>query len=352
MIKSLRNKYFGWLLLLILIMYMLIFSVFFAIELHESHTQKTPFTEEFTELFAVAGIMLITMPATVILAWNVTGRLLRPLQNVLVTSERISQGNLSERIPIKSSNNDELSKMSATINEAFDRYESTVTRLEHFSSDASHQLKTPMAAIRTAAEVALQRDRTMPDYQEVLGDIIEQTEKLNHTIEQLLQLSRIDSSIKRTFKRFDLATVIRIWIKEFEDIFFDQKIEVTLHADRESIMMAGNEILLREVFNNLINNALAFLKKGGKITINLHVSGRNTITWHTEDSGPGIPASDRERIFDRFFRGSNSSPAGSGLGLAIVQEVVQLHEGTIEAGQSGVLGGARFTIAFPSSSIS
>jgi signal transduction histidine kinase len=351
MIKSLRNKYFGWLLLLILIMYMLIFSVFFAIELHESHIQKTPFTEEFTELFAVAGVMFVTMPATVILAWNVTGRLLRPLQNVLVTAERISQGNLSERIPVKSTD-DELSKLSATINEAFNRYETTVMRLEHFSADASHQLKTPMAAIRTAAEVALQRDRTTTDYQEVLGDIIEQTDKLNRTIEQLLQLSRIDSSIKRTFTSFDLAAGIRTWIQEFEDIFSDQQIGLTFHADRASIMMAGNEILLREVFNNMINNALVFLKKGGNIDINLHISGRNTITWLTEDSGPGIPASESARIFDRFFRGSNSSPAGSGLGLAIVQEIVQLHEGTVEAGQSVNLGGARFTITFPSSSIS
>jgi len=343
---SLHNKYFGWLILLMLIIYTLIFTVFFAIEFHESRTQGTPLSKEYPEFLAMFVVMLFTTPAAVVIAWNIAGRLLNPLRKVLATAEQIRQGNLETRIP-RLPHHDEISKLADTINDAFDRYAYAVNQVENFSTDASHQLRTPLAAIKTAAEVTLQKERRPGEYQEALGDILEQTEKLNQMIGQLLLLSRIDHRVRDAMTPIDLAASLQSWVSESEELFDDRSIRFETTVSGNEGVVPGNAVLLKEAFNNLINNALAFVPVGGHVLIRLSATGSAGVEWRVEDSGPGIPAVDRERVFDRFYRGSQSGHAGSGLGLAIVREIIQLHGGTIRVESSASLGGAAFVITLP-----
>jgi len=346
MTLSIRNKYFLWLLMFIVLTYAMIFSSFFLIELHESHSQGTPFSEEYTELFAVLGVMMITAPFSLILAWGLAGQILKPLKQVLQTAEDIRRGNLDERIP-PMPQTDELSKLAQTINEAFDRYASAVKRLDNFSSDASHQLRTPLAAIKTSAEVSLQNDRLVDDYKESLGAILEQTEKLNQTIDQLLKLSRLDSSLQASYTKFNLSHEVAQWTDEARMFIDDRTLELHIDDQDKSANIIGNKILLKEVFSNLLNNALAVTPPEGRILTRISFQGRGLMEWRMEDSGPGIPDDERERIFDRFYRGNTSMHPGSGLGLAIVKQIIILHNGSIHAEKSQSLGGAAICISLP-----
>jgi signal transduction histidine kinase len=342
---SLRNKYFGWLLLLLMLNYLSLAVILFLIEWQEARSLGTSFNEEIPELIAVLIVMLVAMPVVVFVAWHIAGRLLRPLTNVLVTAERIRSGSLEERIP-PLPHNDELSRLATTINDAFDRYSAAMRRLDHFSADASHQLRTPLAAIRSTAEVTLQADRSIDIYQEALGDILEQTGKLNQTMDQLLLLSRLDRSLREHFQPVLLAEHLARWTGEMGEILEG----ITLKASSRipaGTVIAGDAVLLREVFMNLLNNAFAATPPGGDIATTLLPAGEGRVTWCVEDSGPGIPVEDRHRVFDRFYRGRTSVHKGSGLGLALVREIVLLHGGTIRAETSERLGGAAIVIELP-----
>lgn len=331
---------------LILCTYMLIFTSFFFIEIHESHEKGTPFSDEYTELFAVLGVMMVSTPFSLLIAWSFAGWIMKPLRQVLQTAEKIRQGNLENRIP-PMPNQDELALLAQTVNDAFDQYASAVKRLENFSSDASHQLRTPLAVIRTSAEVSLQSDRTAADYRETLGDILEQTGKLNQTIDQLLLLSRMDASVQTAFKPVNLTSLLQTSCAEAASFLAERRVKLDFAFDRPSFSVRGDAILLKEVFNNLLNNSLAVLKDEGIIAIRVLTRGDNSVEWIVEDSGPGIAQDEMVRIFDRFYRGRDARHAGSGLGLAIVRQIIHLHGGSINAGRSASLGGASFSIVLP-----
>lgn len=343
---SLRNKYFGWLLLLMLLMYILIGAVFMLIELNEARTEGTPFRHEIPELLALLFVMLLTTPSIFIAAWIIAGRLLHPLQEVLQTADHIRQGALNERIPALPYE-DELAQLANTINAAFDRYALAVTRLEHFSADASHQLRTPLAAIRTSAQVALQAPHDSARVTETLGDIVEQTERLNRTLSQLLLLAKMEPSVRNDFDEMVLAPLLKAWTEEAQAMIDDRTVRFECSESASTRTMAVNELLLNQCFDNLFNNALAATPSGGTIEIRLSTRSDGALVWSMEDSGPGIPESDRTCIFDRFNRGSRHTSLGSGLGLAIVKEIITQHEGVVSAEQSASLGGAALVMTFP-----
>lgn len=340
---SLRNKYFIWLLLLMLSVYVAMIAMMSVMEMRESNIHGTPFEEEIPEIIALVVMIITTLPVVVMIAWYISGRLLRPLQSLLDTADRIRQGDLSERIPIPEDH--QLALLAGALNEAFDRYGAAVRRLESFSADASHQLRTPMAAIRVAAEVTLQQPRSAEEYEESLSDILEQTDRLNHTVDQLLLLARMDQSIKRHFKPVMLSRALTSWVEEASSMFENR--ELAWHTDPacEGWHIAANQVLLRQCFDNLINNSVACTGEGGRIAIRLMRKG-DQVEWSVEDDGPGIPEAERAMVFERFFKGKKSTEKGSGLGLAIVKEIIAFHGGSVRASSSRELGGAAIIMAF------
>ncbi|HMP89794.1 MAG TPA: HAMP domain-containing sensor histidine kinase [Kiritimatiellia bacterium] len=343
---SLRSKYFGWLVILMLLVYALITAVFAVIEFREAREAGEPFSKEFPEILALITIMLFTVPAVIIVAWNIAGHLLRPLDQMLTTAEHIRLGALEERIP-ELPQDDELSKLATTINDAFDRYAMAVRRLEEFSAFASHQLRTPLAAIKTSAEVTLRSTHDEAHTVEVLGDILEQTEKLCHTLDQLLLLAKMDPLSQKDFQPVDLDAALNKWSDE-ANAMMDRKMVVYSGPGMSKLeWFRGNETLLKQCFDNLLNNAIAAIDEDGTIAVTLSAPQYRHLIWTFEDSGTGIAKEDLLHIFDRFYQGRNPTPGGSGLGLAIVREIVVLHGGSITAAKSAELGGAMFTIRFP-----
>ncbi|HMP75259.1 MAG TPA: ATP-binding protein [Kiritimatiellia bacterium] len=303
--------------------------------------------EALDEILYLLGLMLLMAPFVLWAAWQIAGQLLHPLRAVLGTAERIRAGNLNERIPTGGRPSDELARLANALNDAFDRYAEGVARLERFSADASHQLRTPLAALRTAAEVCLQQERDPDHYREALGQILEETARMQHTVDQLLQLARLDPALLRSADRVDLRLLVCQWVEETQLLAEDRGITVERPANDGPAWVHAHATLLREVFLNLFNNALAATPEGGTIRVQIEPLASKRLTWTIEDSGPGIPPEERARAGDRFFRGRTASTTGSGLGLSIVQQIVDLHGGSLEIDDSLSLGGARLRILLP-----
>lgn len=314
------------------------------VELSEFIAKKESLSEDLDEIIAIFLVMLVTLPVGLLVAWQIAGNLLRPLTAMLATAERIRRGNLDERIPLIEDN--ELAKLGETINEAFDQYGLAVRRLEKFSADASHQLRTPIAAIRTSAEVTLREERETEDYRESLVEILEQTERLNQTVDQLLLLARMNESLREHFKPVPIIERLNVWTAEAADMIESRRIWCECDEACAGRMLHGSEILLRQCFDNIINNAVAATGEDGQILVRIDVPTAGKITVSIEDNGPGIPEPERSPVFDRFYRGKNTRTPGSGLGLAIAKEIITLHGGTIRAGSSERLCGAAFVLSF------
>jgi signal transduction histidine kinase len=154
--------------------------------------------------------------------------------------------------------------------------------------------------------------------------------------------------MRDSFKPIVVTACLRPWIEDIRATFESVRITDQLEIP-DDLSIQGNEVLLHEVFSNLIDNAQAFTPEGGEIRVSVKLKNSHSIEWHIEDAGPGIPADDRQRVFDRFFRGNKSVHKGSGLGLAIVREIILLHGGTIRVEQSELLGGAAIVITLPRS---
>ena len=314
------------------------------VELSEFIAKQESLSEDLDEIIAIFLVMLVTLPVGLLVAWQIAGNLLRPLTAMLATAERIRRGNLDERIPLIEDN--ELAKLGETINEAFDQYGLAVRRLEKFSADASHQLRTPIAAIRTSAEVTLREERETEDYRESLVEILEQTERLNQTVDQLLLLARMNESLREQFKPVPIIERLNVWTAEAADMIESRRIWCECDEACAGRMLNGSEILLRQCFDNIINNAVAATGEDGQILVRIDVPTAGKITVSIEDNGPGIPEPERSPVFDRFYRGKNTRTPGSGLGLAIAKEIITLHGGTIRAGSSERLCGAAFVLSF------
>lgn len=314
------------------------------VELSEFIAKQESLSEDLDEIIAIFLVMLVTLPVGLLVAWQIAGNLLRPLTAMLATAERIRRGNLDERIPLIEDN--ELAKLGETINEAFDQYGLAVRRLEKFSADASHQLRTPIAAIRTSAEVTLREERETEDYRESLVEILEQTERLNQTVDQLLLLARMNESLREQFKPVPIIERLNVWTAEAADMIESRRIWCECDEACAGRMLDGSEILLRQCFDNIINNAVAATGEDGQILVRIDGPTAGKITVSIEDNGPGIPEPERSSVFDRFYRGKNTRTPGSGLGLAIAKEIITLHGGTIRAGSSERLCGAAFVLSF------
>ncbi|MGA0334306.1 MAG: sensor histidine kinase [Kiritimatiellia bacterium] len=327
---------------LILLVCMVVLTGFNAVEFFEHRGEGS---EELWEMVILFVALLATLPAVVWLAWRTSGRLLRPLQDIHSSVQEIRAGNLDRKVDAPEAE-DELAYLAESLNAAFDAHRSAQQRLLQFSSDVSHQLRTPLTAMKTEGELALSRERSPEEYRETLGRVLEQADHLSRVVNQLLLLAKVSASAAEPeWERVDLAELSRELPFAFMAIMEDRGVDWRLEMGEEAWVISGNPWWLREAFLNLINNALQYTPDPAAIHLKLFRDGER-ICWRLEDSGPGIPPEQRERIFERFRRGNTSTDHGTGLGLAIVQEVMRLHQGELRLEESP-LGGCSFSLYFP-----
>lgn len=342
---NLRLRYIGWMLLLLFGSNMVLIASLLGFNLYEAYYLGGSHEEEVEEFFFMMAVLLLLSPALLWGAHVVAGRLLRPLDKVLDTADTIGGGDLEVRIP-EIDADPRLVRLAHMLNRAFDRYAEAMRQLESFSVNASHQLRTPLAAIRASAETAICRPQSVEVYEETLSEVLDQTDKLKKVIEQMLLLARIEESAARQFTVIRLCERLREWAEGLRSAADTVGVQLVLVCEGV-IEVSGNGVLLREAVMNLLENALAHTAEGGTIKVILQRGADDLVCLRIEDSGPGIAPAERERVFERFYRIDNTTTEGTGLGLAIVRQISALHGGHVRVETSTELGGAAFVIELP-----
>jgi len=303
-------------------------------------------------LTVFAGVLVAAPLGGYLLAGSATS----PLARMIRTTEGLRPTQLGERLEIRGTG-DELDALAARINSLLDRIGDYLRQKHDFLANAAHELRTPLAAVRATVEVALRGKRTPEEYQEQLEQVIDECSALESLVNQLLLLAETDADrLKAYADRVALDQVVAGAVEMFRGAVESRGISLTV-SPLPPTPVAGNRHHLRQVINNLLDNAIKFTAAHcdsgrGEITVTfLRDDYRQVARVEVRDNGPGIPPEDLPHVFDRFYRVDRSrsrdeGAAGSGLGLSICQAIVEAHQGQI-AVDSTPGKGTTFTITLP-----
>lgn len=302
-------------------------------------------------LNTLALIILLIMPVSIILSlavgYLIAGRVLAPVTAITSKAQEISAENLSARLPVSTDNN-EFSQLATIFNQTFSRLESSFEQLRRFTSDASHELRTPLTAIRSIGETALQQQSVDPACRETIGSMLEETDRLVQTVESLLLLSRTDGSTLQK-EPAEIGELLAD-VVEFLSVLAEEKQQQILFERRTDFTIPADSCMLRRAFLNLVDNAIKYSPVHTNIRVTLYRDDLDSTVVEVGDNGPGIPDTDKERVFDRFYRldnGRSREMGGTGLGLSITKAAVEAHGGLITI-HDNPAGGALFRVVFPS----
>jgi len=293
--------------------------------------------------------MLLSVPALLalcaVVAYWMSGRALAPIQEMVSAACSIDSRHLSQRVAVPPTG-DEVQQLAETFNGMLERIEHGVRRMREFTANASHELRTPVAIVRAAAEVALLRTHAPGEfYRDALERILRESERNTRLIESMLELSRIDSPATRAeFSPLRLNSSLAEACERMAPLAAARGVSLNCEpAERRPEVLADAE-QLRRLWLILLDNALKFTPAGGTVTARV-----SDATVEVADTGVGIAPEHQERIFERFYRADKArsrSLGGAGLGLAIAQEILRLHGASI--GVNSVPGeGACFSVTFP-----
>jgi two-component system, OmpR family, sensor kinase len=292
------------------------------------------------ELLVAAAALLLAS----VLVLQGTRTALRPLSAVIETATRIAHGDSKLRLE-PSRTDTELGKLAQAFDQMVDALEKAIEEARasdaatrRFLADASHELRTPIAALQASVETLLREQPERPDRDRLEAAVARESERLGRLVDDLLGLARLEAHPART--PVDLATIVRPLIEDAHTRA--PGAAITLSTDNDTTV-SGDPEALERVLRNLIDNALAAIQPGGRIDVQLR--RRNGCTEAlVADDGPGVPEHERQRIFERFVRLDPSKP-GHGLGLAIARRIAQQHDGDLTC--DATPPGATFTLRIP-----
>ncbi len=294
-------------------------------------------------------IMFISVPLYILLAslggLFLADRALRPIDYITRTAHDISKGDLVQRLNMPAAK-DEVGRLATTFNEMLDKLEAFIKKERQFSSDASHELRTPISIISAQAEQALAGKRGPNEYVGALKSILKESKKMSYIITQLLMLYRSDEGkYDLSFETLDLNLITEEVVKEYKNISIEKGIGINFKTD-ESIKIKADQTLITRLLINLIDNAINYNEKGGKVDVEI-LNEKNMATIIVGDNGVGISSEDIPYIFDRFYQADSARNGhGTGLGLSIVKWIVDVHKGLISV-ESEINKGTRFTVKLP-----
>ena len=297
-------------------------------------------------------LLLLTVPAFILCGatggYWLSRRALLPVDQITDRARTISLKNLSERLPVPSTN-DEIQRLAQTWNDMLARLEVAVSRISQFTADASHELRTPIAIVRFAAENALRKVRSEEEYRTALNRIQSESESMTRLVEDLLFLARADVELSPGEPEpVDLTRLVDSACYDLQPLAGAKDIRLTKSASHDGTRVLGHPASLRRMLLILLDNAIKYTPVGGSVSISLQETNRQALLV-VEDTGTGIPAELKHRVFERFFRADpsrNKDSGGHGLGLAIAHTIVSQHHATIEL-ESKAAGGCVFTVNFP-----
>jgi two-component system sensor histidine kinase TctE len=317
------------------------------IQTAETVTARTDFARQIMLGMMLPQMTLILLAALAV--WYGVGRGLAPLTALQREIAQRSHRDLSA-LPEEQSPQ-EVRPLIHAMNGLLERLSQALAAQQRFIADAAHQLRTPLAGIRTQSELALRQTQS-GDAQNTLRQLQTATEQTTRLINQLLSLARAEPGAERarTAEKLDLARLARETTMEWVPRALARDIDLGFDSPLAVARVEGDSLLLKEMLNNLLDNAIRYTQAGGQVTVRVSPDTRDVtrlFTLSVEDSGPGIPENERERVFERFHRVLGTGVEGCGLGLAIVREIAQAHGGdaSLTSGASG--GGTLVRITVP-----
>lgn len=296
------------------------------------------------QLLLIGGLVLALSPLA---GYWLAARATQPIAEIIKTANRLRPGTLGDRLEIRGTG-DELDRLCKTINGLFDRIAQYVSQNRQFTSNAAHELRSPLAAIQSSIEVTLCSVRTPDTYQEVLGDVLAECESLRTLINQLLLLAESDAGqLHPGQESVRLEELVGRTVDMFRSVAETRGIELSAEV-AQPISIRGDPYRLKQVLNNLVDNALKFTPDGGRVFVELRrVPGQEWLQLRVVDSGHGIAERDLRHIFERFYRSDFSRQrTGNGLGLSICAAIIQSYHGRITvSSKEGV--GTTFSVRLP-----
>jgi len=295
-------------------------------------------------------IMIISIPTsisvTIVVGYFMAKKALRPVDQIRRAAVKISSSNLDEKIDIVG-RRDELGRLAETFNAMIGRLKDAFQRVNQFSIDVSHELKTPLTILKGETEVALRKEREKEDYKGLLKSNLEEIDRMSRIIDDLLLLSKADAKeITLNLEEIALRDLIMGVCMDMK-IFADKKgIEIDV-GDLEDVRLKGDELKIRRMLWNIVENGIKYTENGGKVFISSYVND-GYARIDVKDSGAGISEEDIRFIFDRFYRADRSRrrESGSGLGLSISKWIAEAHSGSIEV-KSQPGQGSLFSMKLP-----
>jgi two-component system OmpR family sensor kinase len=298
-----------------------------------------------SRVLLVATPLIVLMTAAV--SWWVASSALRPVTIMAAQAEAMTGRSADWRLNAPTVT-DELGQLARAFNRLLTRLGTASQMQRQFMADASHELRTPVSVIQTAAEVTLERPvREDWEYREALTIVNEQSTRLSRMVEDMLVLARADAGGYRLTRRpLYVDEIVAECVRAVSVVAAtkDVQLETILQPD---VSVNGDDRLLRQLVTNLLDNAVQYTPAGGSVTVAVKSDGAS-ITITVSDTGPGIPPADRERVFERFVRldPARSAASGAGLGLPIARWIAEQHEGTLTLEQDAA-GGCLFVVRLP-----
>ncbi len=300
-------------------------------------------------LGALLAIMMISLPLVVILlvagGYLITRRWLKPLETMVAQAEGITADNLDARLP--QLDDGELGRLAGAFNRTLGRLEDSFRTLDRFVADASHELRTPLTTLRSVGEVGLRRGRTVEEYREIIGSMLEEAERLHRLVDRLLELASAEGGGQTVHReRLQLDQFVTACVHEVGILaeYKNQQIALATAA----CAVDADPVLLRQALQNLLDNAMKYSPLGAVIHVAVAEQDRECRIVVT-DQGPGIPPEHRERITGRFYRVDDSrvrGRGGFGLGLAITRAYLAIMGGRLEVAAAEPRG-SRFSLVLP-----
>lgn len=299
----------------------------------------------------VLMVFAVSIPLSLILwsmgGWFLAGRALKPVDIITRSARKITAENLSHRLEIVNPQ-DEIGRLATTFNDTLERLENAFNRIRQFSADVSHELRTPLTILRGETEVGLRWAKEPEEFRELFRSNLEEINRMSKIIECLLELSRAEEGgLKLELTEVELGELVAEVVQQSRLIDPEKGLKIAYTLD-EPVAVTGDWLRLRQVFMNLLGNAVKYTPEGGEISVAVDATG-GFARISVIDSGVGIPADDLPNIFERFYRvdkARNRADGGIGLGLSLTKTFVEAHGGRIEV-VSEPDKGSVFTVYLP-----
>ena len=293
-------------------------------------------------------LIAISVAFSILGGYWLSRRALKPVADINEAAKSITATDLDKRIPVNYQVKDELTDLAETFNMMLNRLQKGFEREKRFTSDAAHELMTPLSSMRSDAEIMLRKPRSKEEYQETIQRMLTEVRKMSEMVHLLLQLSRVESVHRSEADIVSISRITEAIANQHREDAGGKDITIQTQIDPD-LQVRAHGAYIEEVINNLLENAIKYTPKGGRVKLQLQRSSGKAVI-HLSDTGIGFDEETKKHLFERFYRANESNvqqQTGSGLGLPLVKAIVDLYGGKITAYSDGPGEGSTFVVEFP-----